>query len=74
VNRLLRENYCYRTGVPVELKNIEDESGRKLKRGKKMMKTRVFSCKGGWCGVVVIRAPCPQTESTFGQNVELTVN
>ena len=63
MNRLVRENYSYPTGIIVELRNVEDEKG-KLKRGKKMMKTRIFSCRGGWSGATMKGAPCPQAEST----------
>ena len=60
MNRLVRENYSYPTGVTVELRNVEDEGGKRLKRGKKMMKTKVFSCRGGWCGVPMKRRQYPQ--------------
>ncbi|KAF8448422.1 hypothetical protein BGX38DRAFT_1188890 [Terfezia claveryi] len=54
VDRLVRDNYIYQ----VELRNVEDEGGRKLKKGKKMIKTKVFSCRGAWCGVGMNRRAC----------------
>ncbi|KAF8423921.1 hypothetical protein EV426DRAFT_601733 [Tirmania nivea] len=59
VNRLVRENYSYPTGPTVELRNVEDERGKKLK-GKKMMKTKVFSCRGGWPMVAGKRGRVPK--------------